>query len=181
MDYEDERDLAMAEKNELFYLFIVIGAISLLLSIISCSSNNPADKSPSKESADSTDVDSVKIKSVMISVGDSADTVYGHIGRGILTAATNDPAGQGSIIIFDSYVSEDKTYRISFCKADKGYYHVCRISMLKLPQKMGTGNQSGVEQDLDVARHGQRNSMNKNQSAPKIITNDDLNKINRSK
>jgi len=175
MDDEDERDLPMAKKDESFYLFIVIGAISLLLSIISCSSNNPPDISPSKETADSTDVESVKIKGVMISVGDSSDTVYSRIGRGILTAATNDPAGQGSITIFHSYVSEDKTYRISFCKVDKGYYHVCRISLVKLPQKIGVGSQSVVEQDLDVERHRQRANIN-NQSAPKIITNDDLKK-----
>ena len=78
----------------------------------------------------------------MISVGDSADTVYSQIGRGILTAATNDPAGQSNIIIFHFYVSEDKTYRISFCKLDKGYYNVCRISLVKLPPKIGIGNQS---------------------------------------
>jgi hypothetical protein len=176
MDDKDERDSPMANKDELFYLFIVIGAISLLLSIISCSSNNPADKSPSKETANSTDVETVKIKGVMISVGDSADTVYSQIGRGILTAATNDPAGQGSIMIAHFYASEDKTYRISFCNLDKGYYHVCRISRAELPQKIGVGNQSAVEQDLDIERHRQRDSINNNQGSPKIITNDDLNK-----
>src|ERR1700690_1168074 len=176
MDDKDERDSPMANKDELFYLFIVIGAISLLLSIISCSSNNPADKSPSKETANSTDVETVKIKGVMISVGDSADAVYSQIGRGILTAATNDPAGQSSIMIFHFYVSEAKTYRISFCKLDKGYYHVCRISLVELPQKIDVGNQSAVEQDLEVKRHRQRDSINNTQSAPKIITNDDLNK-----
>ena len=175
MDDEDERDLPMAKKDESLYLFIVIGAIFLLFTIISCSSNNPPDISPSKETADSTDVESVKIKGIMISVGDSADTVYSRIGKGILTAATNDPAGQGSIIIFHSYVSEDKTYRISFCKVDKGYYHVCRISLVKLSPKMGVGRQPVVEQDVDVKRHRQRDSIN-NQSAPKIITNDDLKK-----
>jgi hypothetical protein len=47
---------------------------------------------------------------------------------------------------------------------------------VELPQKIGVGNQSAVEQDLDIERHRQRDSINNNQGSPKIITNDDLNK-----
>jgi hypothetical protein len=179
MDDKNESDLPMVEKNVLFYLFILIGAVSLLLSFFSCSSQNPVDSSRSRETADSTDIESVKIKGVMISVGDGADTVYSQIGKGILTVATNDPADQNSIIILRSYVSEDKTYRISFCKANKGYYHVCRISLLKLPLKRGVGAQSEVEPNLDAERHRPRNGIDSNQSEPRIITNDDLKKMDR--
>jgi len=166
---ENEIDLPMTEKNALFGRFFFIGVISLLLAVISCSSNNPADKSPNKETSDSADFVSVKIKGVKISDGDSAETVYGRIGKGDFTSATNDPSSPGNIIIVHSYVSEDKISRITFCKTDKAYYHVCRISIVKSPGKMGAGKQSGVPLD----------SKNKSQSMPKIITNDDLKQTNK--
>ena len=180
MDQEGERDLPMSAKKVLFYSICLIGVLSLLLSIISCSSHNPADKSPSKKTMDGADVESVKIKGVMISVGDNADTVNSQIGKGVLIVATNDPADQSSIIIFSTYVTEGKTYRISFCKAGKGYYHVCRISFVELPKKTGVDTQSEMDLNLNAEHHRRHDSINNSQSGSNIVTNDDLTK-NRSK
>ena len=176
MDEVDKRDLPLAKKDTLSYLFILIGGLSLLLLIISCSSRNPGDDAPSKTTVDSTGLEAVKIRGVMISVGDSADTVYSQIGMGILTVATNDPADQNNIIIVHSYVTEGNTYRISFCKAMKGYYHVCKISLATLSPspKKGVGIQSDTERNLNAERHIPRDSINNSQSRSKIFTDDDI-------
>ena len=169
----------MAKKDAALSRFIFIGTLLILVSIISCSSHDPADKSSVKETADSIDVKSVIINGVTISVGDSADAVYIQIGRGLLTVATNDPANQSGILIFRTYVSEDKTYRISFCKSDNGYYQVCRISLLKSPQKTNVGGQSLSEQPIDPKRHRRLENVDNNRNRSRIFTNDDLKKMDQ--
>ena len=175
MDEMDKRDLPLAKKDTLSYLFILIVGLSILFLIISCSSRNPLDDAPSKTTVDSTGLEAVKIKGVMISIGDSADTVYSQIGMGGLTSATNDPADPNNIIIVHSYVTEGNTYRISFCKALKGYYHVCKISLATLSSspslKKGVGIQSNVERNLNAER---RDGINNSQSRSKIFTDDDI-------
>lgn len=169
----DKRDLPLAKKDTLSYLFILIVGLSILLLIISCSSRNPGDDAHSKTTVDSTGLEAFKIKGVMISIGDSADTVYSQIGMGVLTVATNDPADPNNIIIVHSYVTEGNTYRISFCKALKGYYHVCKISLVTLSPspKKGVGIQSNVERNLNAER---RDSINNSQGRSKIFTDDDI-------
>jgi hypothetical protein len=169
MNKENTINLPGAERDVSFYRLLLIGVISLLLSVISCSSDHQADKTPVKDSAESADFVSLKIKGVKISVGDSAETVHDRIGNGDFTSATNDPSSQGNIIIVHSYVSDDKTSIISFCKDGKAYYQVCRISLVKSPGTTGAGKQSGA----------QRDSQKKSRGMPKIITNDDLKQTNK--
>lgn len=177
MDAESQRVLPAMERSVLHSFLFLIGAFFLLLLIPACSSReDAAKKSSTVDKADSTFVESAKIKGVTISVGDASDTVYAQIGRGFRTVATNDPADQSSIIIFSSYVSEDKTYRISFCKAEKGYFHVCKISAMETSQKLGAEHPSDAERDLGANLSKQRDGNNNNKTRPPIYTNDDLRK-----
>jgi hypothetical protein len=170
MDEVHKGDLRLAKKDVLLHLLILVGALSLLLSIISCSSHNPEDEATPKTTVGGNNLQSVKINGVKISVGETADTVYSQIGRGILTVATNDPADKNSIIIVHSYLTEGKTYRVSFCKDMKQYYHVCKISLVELSPKTRFDLQS------DANRRMRRDSINNKRSSPKIITNDELKK-----
>jgi hypothetical protein len=123
--------LHKSENSYLFYLFIFIAGSLILVSIFSCSSNDPTIQDPAELKADGTDVESVKINNLKISVGDRLDTVYDQIGKGISTTITRDQGDPDSIIISHDYVSGKEKYRISLCSVDKGNYHICRISLLK--------------------------------------------------
>lgn len=174
MDDVDKSDLPLARNGALFYSYILIGGLFLLLFIISCSSHTSGNDAASKTTVDSTNLEAVKIKGITISVGDSADTVNSQIGRGIHTVATNDPTDKDSIIIVHSYVTEGKTYHISFCTALKGYYHVCKISLVKLSEETGVGIPSDIERNGAAERHMRRDSLLDKESRPKMITDEDL-------
>jgi hypothetical protein len=167
-------------------LFLLFGIIFLFFSIYSCSSDTPKDKIRSKETSEGVDVVSVKIKGVTISVGEGANTVYDRIGTGSLTTATNDPANPNSFLKLHTYVSEGKTYRISICKTqDLVFDHVCRISILKLRQRSDSNTKSEVERSLVNRDLGHRDrsgdKIDKNKSAPKVLTDEDLQKYRPKK
>jgi hypothetical protein len=160
--------------------FLLFGIIFLLFSINSCSSHAPEDKTLSKETSEGVEVKSVKIKGETISVGENADTVYDRIGTGSLTTATNDPVNPNSFLKFHSYISEGKTYRISICKTeDLGFDHVCKISILKFD------TQSEVQRSLDPKSRGHRDRLgdkiDNSKSAPKVFTDEDLQKYGSKK
>jgi hypothetical protein len=118
---------------------ISVGVLLFLLTAFSCSSYDTIDYSPAKVSDASIDTQSVRINGFMISIGDGADTVYSQIGKGGFVRATQDPVDPNSILMVHSYVLEGKTCWLSFCSTNKGYYHVCKISLLTKPLMTGKG------------------------------------------
>jgi hypothetical protein len=173
----------MEKMNASLRLFLLFGFVLLFFSISSCSSHTPEDKTVSKETSEGVDVISVKIRGESISVGETANIVYDRIGTGSLTTATNDPAHPNSFLKLHTYVSEGKTYRISICKtADMEFDHVCRISILKLPQGTDFNTRSKLDQNPDTMAHGHRDrpgdgiDSGSGKSTPKVYTDEDLQK-----
>jgi hypothetical protein len=173
----------MEKMNASLRLFLLFGFLLLFFSISSCSSHAPEDKTVSKETSEGVDVISVKIRDESISVGETANAVYDRIGTGSLTTATNDPAHPNSFLKLHTYVSEGKTYRISICKTeDMEFDHVCRISILKLPQGTDFNTPSKLDQNPDTMTHGHRDrpgdgiDSGSGKSTPKVYTDEDLQK-----
>jgi hypothetical protein len=171
----------LKKMNASLRLFFLFGFLFLFFSVNSCSSDAPEDKTVSKETSEGVDVISVKIKGESISVGESANTVYDRIGTGSLTTATNDPAHLNSFLKLHTYVSEGKTYRISICKTeDMQFDHVCRISILKLPQRTDLNTRSELDHKPDTSarrhrdRSGDRIDSGSDKSTPKVFSDEDL-------
>jgi hypothetical protein len=151
--------------------FLLFGFVVIFFSISSCSSNAPEDKNLSKETSEGIDVNSVKIRGESIHIGESANTVYDRIGTGSLTTATNDPAQANSILKLHTYASEGKIYRISICRTkEMPSDHVCRISILKLPQGTDPKARSGPERGPDTK------GIDSGKNAPKVFSDKDLQK-----
>jgi hypothetical protein len=151
--------------------FLLFGFLAISFSISSCSSNAPENKNLSKETSEGVDVGSVKIRGESIYIGEGANTVYARIGTGSLTTATNDPAQANSILKLHTYASEGKIYRISICRTkEMPSDHVCRISILKLPQGTDPKARSGPERGPDTK------GIDSGKNAPKVFSDKDLQK-----
>jgi len=142
---------------------------------ISCSSHSPEGGAAPKETSGNVEINSAKIKGVTVSVGDRATKVYGQLGTGKSTSATNDPANPGSLITQHEYDSDGKIYRIDFCRTpDQQFDHVCSIIFVKNQKGLDSAaGQRENRQSLPNARQNMTGSMKRNQQ---VFTNDDLKK-----